>query len=122
MRAGVWFLSLVILVSCAAGPPALRTPAARPPARLPEVELLTLTGQPIRLAAALRGRVGVVSLWATWCAGCRAELDALDRLHERVRGRGAAVVAIAVGETRDTVIRFLDSHAVHYTQLIDERF
>jgi peroxiredoxin len=113
-------LSLLALLigSCA------RTPVA-PSARiesLPPLDLLTLDGQPARLQQALGGRVAVVALWATWCDGCAAEFEALGRLHDRAVARGAVVVAVAVGQGRDVVARFVASRGLRYPQLVDEQF
>lgn len=33
----------------------------------------------------LHGRVSVVTFWATWCPGCRSELNELDELYEELR-------------------------------------
>ncbi|MFA5968706.1 MAG: TlpA disulfide reductase family protein [Sphingomonas sp.] len=44
--------------------------------------------------AALRGRIVIVNLWATWCAPCRAELPSLERLASK-RTRDVVVLAVA---------------------------
>lgn len=90
--------------------------------QVPEVELATLDGKPARVTQALGGKIGVVSLWATWCEACREELDALNRLHERAGSRGAVVLAIAVGEKRAKVASFVREHALSYAQLVDEDY
>ena len=110
---------LAISAGCAATPPKVAAPVA---VTLPAVELLTLDGQPTRLATALDGRVAVVSLWATWCQACAAELDALSRLAERAGARGAVVLAVAVGEPRQTVAEFVKQRGLRYPQLVDEQF
>lgn len=50
--------------------------------------------------ADLKGRTLLVNLWATWCAPCKAEMPALDRLQAEMGGSDFAVVAINV-ETRN---------------------
>ncbi|MEH3119749.1 MAG: TlpA disulfide reductase family protein [Methylorubrum populi] len=50
--------------------------------------------------AALRGKLLLVNLWATWCAPCKAEMPALDRLEAELGGDAFRVVAINV-ETRN---------------------
>jgi thiol-disulfide isomerase/thioredoxin len=42
------------------------------------------------------GRVVLFNLWATWCAPCRAEMPALERLAAEFRGDDFAVVAVNV--------------------------
>ena len=48
----------------------------------------------------LKGRLLLVNLWATWCAPCKAEMPALDRLQARLGGPDFTVVAINV-DTRN---------------------
>ncbi|MFY9291737.1 MAG: TlpA disulfide reductase family protein [Methylorubrum rhodinum] len=50
--------------------------------------------------AALGGKLLLVNLWATWCAPCKAEMPALDRLQAELGGDRFQVVAINV-ETRN---------------------
>ena len=50
--------------------------------------------------ADMRGRVLLVNLWATWCAPCKAEMPALDRLQGAMGGPDFSVVAINV-DTRN---------------------
>ena len=110
---------VVAMVAGCAGAPAPR-PSGSP--ALTAVELQTLEGQVRPLREALGGRVALVALWATWCKGCTGELEALARLSERAGALGAAVVGVAVGESRDTVAEFLARRRLRYPQLIDEQF
>jgi thiol-disulfide isomerase/thioredoxin len=45
--------------------------------------------------AGFRGRVLLVNFWATWCAPCRDEMPALDRLQARLGGVDFQVLAVA---------------------------
>ncbi|MCE4223027.1 TlpA family protein disulfide reductase [Methylobacterium sp. C25] len=49
---------------------------------------------------ALKGRALLVNLWATWCAPCKAEMPALDRLQAEFGGDRFRVVTINI-ETRN---------------------
>ncbi len=57
-------------------------------------------GEPLTLAG-FAGRIVLVNLWATWCAPCRAEMPALDRLQQRLGGEAFEVVAINVEKGSD---------------------
>jgi len=89
---------------------------------LPRVALVDLTGASERLDGVLRGRVALVSLWATWCEACAQEFDALERLSRRAETRGATVVAVAVGEKREHVAEFVKWRGLTVQQLVDEEF
>jgi thiol-disulfide isomerase/thioredoxin len=89
---------------------------------MPDVAVQTLDGSPTRLSSEISGRVAVISLWATWCEACVAELDALSRLSERVEASGGVVLAVAVGELRATVRAFVSGRKMPWARLIDEDF
>lgn len=44
--------------------------------------------------AEFKDEVVLVNLWATWCPPCVAELPALDRLQEKLKGKKFRVVAV----------------------------
>jgi thiol-disulfide isomerase/thioredoxin len=46
----------------------------------------------------LRGRMVLLNLWATWCAPCRMEMPALDRLQAEVGGPDFEVVAVNIDQ------------------------
>jgi len=118
MRDRTAFLTAVV-VALASG----CAPATRPVVTtLPPEPVVTLDGVETELTRFVQGRVALVSFWATWCAGCEKELDALNRLSERAPARDAVVVGVAVGERRETVDAFVRSRGVRYPQFLDEDF
>ena len=90
---------------------------------LPLVPVVTLEGTPTDLPTVLRGRVAVLSFWATWCDVCVREIDALTRLQAQESARSdVVVIGVAVGETRETVAAFARKRALRYPQVVDEEF
>jgi thiol-disulfide isomerase/thioredoxin len=52
-----------------------------------------------RTLADWRGKVVLLNLWATWCAPCRKEMPALDRLQAELGSDRFEVVALSVDRT-----------------------
>jgi thiol-disulfide isomerase/thioredoxin len=50
--------------------------------------------------ADFRGRNVLLNLWATWCAPCRAEMPALDRLQAKYGSADFEVVAVNIDTSR----------------------
>jgi thiol-disulfide isomerase/thioredoxin len=76
---------------------------------LAPLRLFRLEGGTTDLSA-LRGKPILLNFWASWCAACRMELPALDRLY--LDPRRARVHVVAVSEDRgprEAVARFVKS-------------
>lgn len=77
------------------------------------LETTLLDRQPLVLAAPT-GRVLLINYWATWCAPCREEMLALDRLYATYHAQGLDVVGISLDEPGDLAqVRRLAA-GVHY--------
>ena len=61
------------------------------------------TGRPASLAN-YRGRPILINIWATWCAPCRVEMPALERLAKKFAGTDFRVVAVSVDQDDSTVV------------------
>ena len=56
------------------------------PRALPELEFQDGEGRE-RSLSQFGGKVVLLNVWATWCAPCREEMPALDRLQQKLGGR-----------------------------------
>ena len=64
-----------------------------------DVSFFSHDGRPLKIKD-FAGKVVLMNLWATWCAPCRAEMPALDRLQAELGGKDFEVVAINIDTTR----------------------
>lgn len=71
----------------------------------PAFDANTAAGREISLAD-YRGQVILLNFWATWCVPCVTEMPELQALHLKFQGKGLAVLAINIEETRPVVTRF----------------
>ena len=54
---------------------------------------------------AFRGSYVLLNVWATWCAPCREEMPALDRLQEKMGGPDFHVLPLSIDEAHPAIIR-----------------
>ncbi len=90
------------------------------PVDLPDIGLLTMTDGAASLAE-YRGKWVVLNFWATWCAPCRHEMPALDRLQAAMPD--LAVVPVATGRNEIAGIErfFREAGIEHLTVLRDPK-
>jgi thiol-disulfide isomerase/thioredoxin len=84
------------------------TAAARP--QWPALAVRELDGAASTLRAG-GGQARIINLWALWCAPCRAELPALERLAADLAPQGIAVSAVALAQDLFAVREYLAQHA-----------
>ena len=79
----------------------------------------TPAARPYSLAN-LRGKVVIVNFWASWCAECRPEMSALERLHRDFASRGLVMIGINAREDAATIGRYAKGLALTFPLLVDE--
>ncbi len=94
--------------------------AKKKPADLPAFSFQDGTGAE-RTLADWRGKVVLLNLWATWCAPCRKEMPALDRLQGTLGGDDFQVVAVSIDKGGlDLPRSFLEKIKVNHLKLFNE--
>ncbi len=87
------------------------------PEALADVAFLGPDGQPAKLSD-FKGKMILLNLWATWCAPCRKEMPALDRLQKTLGSDKFEVVALAVDRLGAAAAKkFLDEIKVESLKL-----
>jgi peroxiredoxin len=93
-----------------------------------EIYPLALRAPPFRLPAVggdafsnndLKGRIVLLTFWASWCATCKAEFPSLERLQAMFDREEFQVVGIAVSDTPNSVMRFLGGRSPPFPILLD---
>jgi thiol-disulfide isomerase/thioredoxin len=77
--------------------------------QVPELEARDTDYEPVPLARITKGKATILTLWATWCAPCVAELPTFQELVDRHPGE-LQVVAVAIQDARLNVLSFIKKH------------
>jgi cytochrome c biogenesis protein CcmG, thiol:disulfide interchange protein DsbE len=93
------------------------------PTRLKRAEDFTvalLRGEPLKLSEQ-RGKPVMINFWATWCAPCREEMPAIERLYRRHREHGFVLLAVSVDADAALVRPFLEQHKLTFPVALDSK-
>jgi len=97
---------------------ALGLQMAREPVEAPDFTLPELTGKKVALAE-YRGKLVFLNFFATWCAPCRQEMPAMERLYRSYRDKGLVLVAVNVRETAREIPAFIRELKLTFPVLLD---
>jgi cytochrome c biogenesis protein CcmG, thiol:disulfide interchange protein DsbE len=88
----------------------------------PSLVVQELNGKTFDLGA-VRGKVAVVSFWATWCPPCRKEMPVLDALYRRYHSQGLEMIGLSADRPRDRseVIKVMQSFSYPAAMLDDAK-
>jgi peroxiredoxin len=85
----------------------------------PDFSLLDPDGN-LRRLSDFRGRVVLLSFWATWCPPCRSEMPALEALYQAYKHQGLEVLAVASDVQGVEVVQpFVAQHHLTFLTLLD---
>lgn len=86
---------------------------------LPSITLTDIHGASVRIPAGVQGKVTVLHFWQAGCSSCKLEMPAMNDLYLQYRRRGLEILAVNVGQKKETVQGFAAELAVAYPLLID---
>ena len=93
-------------------------PKLAKPFPAPDFSLQGEDGNTYRLSS-YRGQVVVMNFWATWCPPCREEMPSMERLWQKVKGKGIMVLGVNVGEDADIIFEFTGQYPVSFALPMD---
>lgn len=86
---------------------------------MPDFTLPDLQGNKVQLSA-LRGQVVFINIWATWCPPCIEEMPTMQRLYNRLHGRGLEILAISIDALGAQVVGpFMQQYQLTFPALLD---
>jgi thiol-disulfide isomerase/thioredoxin len=80
----------------------------------PEVKIQDIDGKTASLSA-LKGRVVVLDIWATWCGPCKAMIPHEREMVERLKDKPFALVSISGDDKKETLTSFLKKESMPWT-------
>ena len=100
-----------ILAGMGPRPPLVGGPA-------PDFTLKDAAGHPVRLSD-YRGKVALVTFWATWCEPCKKEMPEIEAAYAKNKDRGFVVLAVNFGENPELAGSFIHHGRLTFPSLID---
>lgn len=88
------------------------------PKPAPELGVVSLDGEPLRLAD-FRGRVVILNFWASWCPPCKEEAAALEAAWRAESERGVTFIGINIWDAEADARGFLRQYGVTYPNAIE---
>lgn len=94
--------------------------APRPGFLAPDFTLQTTDGETVTLSN-LRGQAVLVNIWASWCAPCRAEMPAMQRVYEDYKEQGLVILAVnsTVQDSAESAKSFASELGLTFPILLD---
>lgn len=83
-----------------------------------DFKLKDLNGKDVSLSD-LKGKRVFLNFWASWCPPCKAEMPDIERLYEETKDSDLVILAVNLGEDKDTVKSFIDKNNYKFRILLD---
>ncbi len=84
-----------------------------PDFRLPDPQGKTVT------LSGLRGKVVLLTFWASWCPPCRQEMPSMNRLYSTLGGEEFEILGINIEGNPPAALRFVDNFELVFPVLLD---
>ena len=99
----------------------LWTAEGRAATKMPSFALENVRDGKIVDSNSLKGRVLLLTFFATWCPPCLEEVPTLVKLHKEREGAGFSVIGMSVDQQEPAIIaKFVEKKAINYPVLLAE--
>lgn len=85
----------------------------------PDFFLKDLGGESVSLGS-LRGKVVVLSFWATWCPSCKEDMPLLNTLASEYAERGLVILGLAEDSSETRVKDYISANPATFRILLDK--
>lgn len=90
----------------------------RPGEKAPDFTLNDLDGKAVSLSD-FRGKVVLISFWASWCGPCRVEIPHMIKVYDELHDQGFEILAVNLRENESTVAKFAKAAKMDFPILLD---
>lgn len=94
-------------------------PKLEPGQPAPAFSAEVLDGRQLQVPQNLAGQVLAIRFWADWCAFCETEMQDIEKVYQELKPKGLEVLAVNVGQDRETARRFVERLGISYPTLLD---
>ncbi len=84
----------------------------------PTLELKDMQGM-VRKLADFKGKIVLISFWATWCPPCVREIPSMNKLYADMDKSKFEILAVNIGEKKSIVKKFLKQNKIDFPVLLD---
>jgi peroxiredoxin len=121
----VWIVRVLLTCVLGSGSAIAANPAAEAsklktltPKPAPALSLQDMDGKNVKLSD-YRGKVVLVNFWATYCAPCRTEMPAMNRVRRELAGKGFEILSVDIAENVPAVRKFMQQTPIDFPVLMD---
>jgi thiol-disulfide isomerase/thioredoxin len=83
-----------------------------------ELGFKAVDGREVELSA-MRGKVVLVSFWATWCGWCQREVPVWVSAYQKYGGQEFEIVSVSLDRDREALLNFLKARKIDWPQHFD---
>ena len=88
--------------------------------KAPDFTLYDIKGKKVTLSS-FKGKAVFLNFFATWCPPCREEMPTIQKLYDKLKMKGFALITVSVDNNgKEAVIPFIQKNGYSFPVLLDE--